>query len=80
MESGSGTANAVTRGNMHIDGTRLDTTLEFGESYNWPNYGEAIAICKEDEQGRFFVGNGEYLTQVNYCPWCGAKAPTQIQK
>src|ERR1035437_732824 len=27
------------------------------------------------ELGTFWAGNDEYESQVNYCPFCGAKAP-----
>ena len=46
----------------------------FGES---AAYGAAITEMWEDPEGRFWVGNGEYASQVAYCPACGAKAPTQ---
>lgn len=38
-------------------------------------YGEAVEDCHEDERGFFWVGNGEYGTPVEFCPFCGAKAP-----
>jgi hypothetical protein len=41
-------------------------------------HGEAIESCIEDEEGRFWVDNTEYASQVNYCPYCGAKAPVQV--
>jgi hypothetical protein len=41
------------------------------------DYGAAIESCIEyDDDGRFWVGNGEYSSQVAFCPVCGAKAPT----
>ncbi len=43
-------------------------------------YGAAITRCREDEDGRFWVDNKEYESQVNYCPQCGAKAPVQVDK
>lgn len=44
-------------------------------------YGEAIEYCieDEDEDGKFWAGNDEYESQVNYCPVCGAKAPKQVE-
>jgi hypothetical protein len=45
-------------------------------------YGAAVTTCVEDEAGRFWVsnqdmyGNLEYASQVNFCPFCGVKAPT----
>jgi len=41
-------------------------------------YGEAISSCDEEENGELWVGNGEYESQVNYCPQCGFKAKVQI--
>lgn len=41
-------------------------------------YGAAVEACYEREDGTFWVSNGEYSSQVNYCPVCGAKAPKQI--
>lgn len=41
-------------------------------------YGEAVCDCWEGEDGTFVADNGEYANRVNYCPFCGAKAPTQI--
>ena len=40
-------------------------------------YGDALYECIENEVGEFWVSNGEYGSQVNYCPYCGAKAPNQ---
>ena len=37
-------------------------------------YGEAIYDCTEDENSKLWVGNGEYASQVNFCPYCGFKA------
>jgi hypothetical protein len=42
-------------------------------------YGAAIEYCLENENGELWAGNGEYGTRVNYCPFCGAKAPLQIE-
>ena len=41
-------------------------------------YGSAIDQCCEWPNGEFWVNNGEYSNQVNFCPWCGAKAPVRI--
>ena len=40
--------------------------------------GSAVELCIEHDQGEFWVDNGEYSTRVNYCPFCGAKAPAQV--
>lgn len=39
--------------------------------------GEAINECVEDTDGRFWVGNDEYASQVDFCPYCGTKATTE---
>ncbi len=41
-------------------------------------YGVAIDDCFEDQDGYLYAGNGEYGSQVNFCPMCGHKAPKQI--
>jgi predicted aspartyl protease len=41
-------------------------------------YREAITQCHEDEDGRFWVDNEVNGSQVNFCPFCGGKAPSQI--
>lgn len=42
--------------------------------------GTAVKYCVEYEgiEEVFWAGNGEYETQVNFCPFCGTKAPVQI--
>lgn len=39
-------------------------------------HGIAIDECSEDTWGRLWVSNGEYGSQVFFCPVCGMKAPT----
>ena len=39
-------------------------------------YGHAVLWCAEDDDGHFWAENGEYSNQVNFCPFCGEKAPT----
>lgn len=41
-------------------------------------YGCAIDECYEDLDGYLFVSNGEYGSQVNYCPACGYEAKRKI--
>ena len=43
---------------------------------NFCGAGPAIEYCYEDDYG-MFAGNGEYESQVNYCPFCGEKADIQ---
>lgn len=37
-------------------------------------YGIAVSYCYEDADGKLWVGNIEYESQVNFCPVCGYKA------
>ncbi len=46
------------------------------ESLPDSTYGPAIRYCFEDEDGKLWVSNDEYASQVNYCPYCGQKAKT----
>lgn len=41
-------------------------------------YGSAIDSCWEEQNGEMWVSNGEYSSQVNYCPITGRKATKQI--
>lgn len=36
-------------------------------------YGAAITYCYEDTNGKLWITNEEYASQVNYCPYCGYK-------
>ncbi len=43
-------------------------------------YGPAFDFCVQDAAGRFWIGDSgrrEYESQVQFCPYCGAKAPVQ---
>ena len=42
--------------------------------------GAAIDECFEDEEYNLFVNNGEYGSQVNFCPMCGYEAKNKIQE
>ncbi len=44
----------------------------------WHCYGAAIDECHEDQDGCLFAGNGEYGSQVNFCPMCGYEAKKKI--
>jgi hypothetical protein len=41
-------------------------------------YGPAVTSCNETEGGSLWVGNIEYESRVNFCPFCGFKARQQI--
>lgn len=42
-------------------------------------YGAAIDECIQDLDGLLFVSNGEYGSQVNFCPMCGYEAKVKIK-
>lgn len=42
-------------------------------------FGVAIRYTCIDDEGKMWVGNDEYETQVNYCPMTGEKAPVQMK-
>ena len=44
----------------------------------WEAYGPAIEDCREVESGALWVGNGEYASQVNFCPYCGYEAKSKV--
>lgn len=48
------------------------------DSFN--SHGAAIVTCGETHEGKLFVDNGEYSSQVSFCPYCGykAKVPAKI--
>ena len=52
------------------------------EYYKSPNklWGSAVDYVYTDESGKMFVGNDEYETQVNYCPFTGTPAPKQMNE
>ncbi len=39
---------------------------------------DGISFC-EEQGGAWVTGNGGYVFNVNFCPFCGAKAPKQIE-
>ena len=53
------------------------TRHECSRQFPGAGYGDAITECSENEHGEFWAGNDEYGTQVAFCPFCGAKAPSQ---
>jgi hypothetical protein len=46
----------------------------------------SLERCTEDEEGKLFIDiyddpdNEEHSLRVNYCPFCGYRAPSQIVK
>ena len=41
-------------------------------------WGDAVTYRRIDEDGKMWIGNGEYETQVNYCPFTGIPADKQM--
>ena len=39
---------------------------------------QGVSQCQENDKGEFWVSNGECGSQVNFCPYCGARAPHQV--
>lgn len=50
-------------------------------NYSTPEelHGSAINYTRIDDQGKMWVGNEEYESQVNYCPITGEPAPVQMK-
>jgi hypothetical protein len=42
-------------------------------------WGSAVDYTRIDEDGKMWVGNDEYETQVNHCPFTGQPAPKQMK-
>jgi Protein of unknown function (DUF551) len=40
---------------------------------------EAVTECAEDKAGTLWVSNGEYDSQVNFCPFCGYEAKVKVE-
>lgn len=51
---------------------------ECNYDYPFSVYGPAITNCWEDDDGRLCVSNGEYMSQVNFCPFCGKGAKVRV--
>jgi len=46
------------------------------ETRQW--HGEAFTTCYMYESGKMYIDNGEYCSQVNFCPLCGLEAKVKI--
>ena len=42
-------------------------------------YGPAITQCDENDKGELWVTNGEYASRVDFCPYCGMGARSQMK-
>ncbi|MBL8085644.1 MAG: hypothetical protein JNN26_23660 [Candidatus Obscuribacter sp.] len=58
--------------------TKHHCTNNGGKGWSQP---DTEATCMEQEDGRFIlmVNLEEFCTHVNFCPFCGEKAPTQSE-
>lgn len=54
----------------------MQQDLEYDAPY--ANAGSAIRYVKILPDGTMWVSNGHYETRVNYCPFTGTPAPTQM--
>ena len=64
-------------------GTSPETSLgghRCEESLPEAAYGKAITYCYEDVDGKLWVTNEEYASQVNFCPYCGFKARVEVER
>ena len=43
-------------------------------------WGDAVTYTRIDDDGKMWIGNGEYESQANYCPMTGVAAPTQMKR
>lgn len=43
-------------------------------------YGPAASECWEDQNGAFWLDNGEYMNTVNFCPYCGCRSRNPIME
>jgi hypothetical protein len=42
-------------------------------------WGHAINYTRIDGEGKMWVGNDEYESQVNFCPMTGVEAPVKLK-
>ncbi len=59
---------------------RLQDEFTPQDMFDGARFGPAILAVIEDDDGRMYVFNGEYASQVNYCPFTGQRATVQIGK
>lgn len=43
-------------------------------------FGESISYTRIDADGKMWIGNGEYESQVNFCPVTGKKSRIKIDE
>ena len=54
----------------------MSKTRHFAPKGLW---GQAVDYTRIDKEGKMWIGNGEYETQANYCPFTGEPAPKQMK-
>ena len=57
-----------------------DDDFDHQDMFDGARFGPLILVVMEMDDGRMFVFNGEYISQVNYCPFTGQRATVQIDK
>lgn len=55
--------------------------MKFYFEYRSPHglYGPAVTTVRMDKDGKMWVHNGEYESQVNFCPFTGVPAEKQME-
>lgn len=55
--------------------------MQYNLKYNSPKdaWGAAINYVRVEEDGKMWIGNEEYESQVNFCPFTGTPAPVQMK-
>lgn len=55
--------------------------MQYKLNYYSPDdaYGNAVTYVRVEDNGKMWVGNGEYESQVNFCPFTGTPAPVQME-
>ena len=56
-------------------------TMQQNITYHAPKglWGPAVEYVRVGEDGKMWIGNGEYETRVNYCPFTGTPAPQRME-
>ena len=54
--------------------TPQDVLEDIKDMFDGAKFGPAILAVIEDDDGRMYVFNGEYASQVNFCPYTGQRA------
>lgn len=52
--------------------------IHYSSPWSDDSYGAAVDRVIIDDKGKMWASNGEYSTQVNYCPFTGTPAPIQM--